>query len=222
MSGGGDPDLRVYVVTDPALTPPDVLVERCLAAVDGGATLVQLRDKSAAPAALTAMARELVAALHPTGVPLIVNDDVEVALAAGAAGVHVGVADLPPVRAREMLGPDAIVGWSVEDVRQLDDAAALAACSYIAASPVWATPTKTDTASALGLAGVAALRARTDLPIVGIGGIGTPDRAADVMRAGADGVAVVSAVFGAADVRAAARVLRTTVDEVRQMRGVHR
>lgn len=222
MSGGGDPDLRLYVVTDPALTPADVLVERCLAAVDGGATLVQLRDKLAAPAALTAMARELVAALRPTGVPLIVNDDVEVALAAGAAGVHVGVGDLPPGRAREILGPDAIVGWSVEDVRQLDDVATVAACSYIAASPVWTTPTKTDTAPALGLAGVTALRARTDLPIVGIGGIGTPDRAADVVRAGADGVAVVSAVFGAADVRAAARVLRTAVDDVRQMRGVHR
>lgn len=223
------PDVRLYAVTDPALTPPERLVPACLAAVEGGATLVQLRDKAADRDALTARARELVAALAPTGVPLIVNDDAEVAAAAGAGGVHVGVRDVPPSRARTILGPDAIVGWSVEDVRQLDDSDEVSACSYIAASPVWTTPTKSDTADALGLSGIASLRSRTDLPIVAIGGISTPDVAADVVMAGADGVAVVSAVFGAADIRTAALALRAAVDETRQKldetrrkRGVHR
>jgi thiamine-phosphate pyrophosphorylase len=212
-------DVRLYVVTDPDLTPRGVVVERALAAVAGGATIVQLRDKAADTVALTGAARALVEALRPTGVPLIVNDDVEAARRAGAAGVHVGVADLPPARARDLLGPDAIIGWSIEDPAQLGDAASVAACDYVAASPVWSTPTKTDTAPDLGLSGVASIRARTTLPVVGIGAIRTPDLAADVITAGADGVAVVSAVFGAADVTGAARALRIAVDEARLMRG---
>lgn len=215
-------DVRLYVVTDPSLTPRDVIVDRCVAAVAGGATLVQLRDKSATAAELTATARAVVDALRPHGVPLIVNDDVAVARDSGADGVHVGVSDLPPARARELLGPDAIVGWSIESLGQLDDTEAIAACDYLAASPVWSTPTKTDTAPALGLSGLASIRARTSLPVVGIGAIRTPDLAGDVVMAGADGVAVVSAVFGAptADgVTAAARALRDAVDTAREKGG---
>lgn len=220
MTGAdGRLDVRLYVVTDPGLTPRSAIVERCLQAVAGGATIVQLRDKSAGTAERTDIARDLVDALRPTGVPLIVNDDVEAAGSAGAAGVHVGVADLPPVRARELLGPGAIIGWSVEDPAQLGDADALAACDYVAASPVWSTPTKTDTAPDLGLSGVASIRAQTTLPVVGIGAIRTPELAADVVLAGADGVAVVSAVFGATDVTAATRALRAAVDEARRTRG---
>jgi len=204
-------DVRLYVVTDPELTPPDRLVDMVLAAVRGGATLVQLRDKEATADALYDQAVALRDALAPRGVPLVVNDRVDVAGRAGV-GVHVGIHDTPPAEARAELGPDAIVGWSIEDEGQLGDAEQVAACSYLAASPVWATPTKGDTGPPLGPDGVAHIRWRTDLPLVGIGGISNVNRVAAVIAAGADGVACISAVFGAADPEAAARELRHSVD----------
>lgn len=204
-------DVRLYVVTDPELTPPDRLVDMSLAAVHGGATLVQLRDKDAATDALYAQAVALRDALAPHGVPLVVNDRVDVAARAGV-GVHVGIHDLPPTQARAELGQDAIVGWSIEDEGQIGDGEQLAACSYLAASPVWATPTKGDTGPPLGPDGVANIRRLTDLPLVGIGGISNVNRVASVIAAGADGVACVTAVFGAADPEAAARELRHSVD----------
>lgn len=204
-------DLRLYVVTDPGLIRPEALVETCLAAVDGGATAVQLRDKRASERTLAEQAVQLRDALAPRRVPLVVNDRVDVARAAGV-GVHVGINDTPPAVARARLGADAIVGWSVEDEAQLADAEQLAACSYLAASPVWATPTKLDTAAPIGPDGVAAMRRQTSLPLVAIGGITTPNRVASVIAAGADGVAVVSAVFADPDPRQAAAILRRAVD----------
>ncbi|HSI93351.1 MAG TPA: thiamine phosphate synthase [Jiangellaceae bacterium] len=212
-------DLRLYVVTDPALTPPDRLVEACLAAVRGGATVVQLRDKEAPDGTLLAQAEALRAALAPHGVPLIVNDRIDVARRAGA-GVHLGIHDQTPAAARAVLGPDAIVGWSVEDPAQLAATEQLTACSYLAASPVWVTPTKRDTAPPIGPDGVAGLRARITLPLIGIGGINTPNRVAAVIAAGADGVACVSAVFGAPDPEAAAAALRHAVDATLAERSV--
>ncbi len=204
-------DLRLYVVTDPDLVPARSLVDACVRAVRGGATLVQLRDKKAGDEDLLDQAIQLRDALRPFGVPLVVNDRVEVARRAGV-GVHVGVRDMRPADARGVLGPNAIVGWSIEDEAQLADAEEIAACTYLAASPVWSTPTKPDTAPPLGPDGVARIRMRTDLPLVGIGGITNPNRVAAVIAAGADGVAVVSAVFGAPDPEVAARALRTAVD----------
>lgn len=204
-------DVRLYVVTDPALTPADRLVEMCLAAVRGGATLVQLRDKQASADELLPQTIELRDALRPLGVPLVVNDRIGVAEQAGV-GVHLGVGDSDPVRARDALGDDPIVGWSVETSAQLGTERERA-CSYLAASPVWLTPTKPDAAAPLGPPGVAAIREATALPLVGIGGINTPERAAAVIDAGADGVAVVSGVFGAGDPESAAAELRAAVDE---------
>lgn len=212
-------DLRLYVVTDPQLIPADGLVEACVAAVRGGATLVQLRDKEADDETLFGQAVSLRDALAPHGVPLVVNDRVEVARRA-AVGVHVGVHDAPPAVARAQLGPDAIVGWSIEDEAQLTHAEQIAACTYLAASPVWATPTKRDTAAPIGPDGVAAIRARTDLPLIGIGGVTNPNRVAAIIAAGADGVACVSAVFGAPDPAAAAGVLRHAVDATLAERSV--
>jgi thiamine-phosphate pyrophosphorylase len=209
-------DVRLYVVTEPSLTPPSRLIESCLAAVRGGATLVQLRDKQATDDELLRWAGALREALLPHGVPLVVNDRLDVAQKVGA-GVHVGVHDVAPAVARDVLGPAAVIGWSVEDPHRLP-ADQLAACSYLAASPVWTTPTKTDTATPLGPPGVAAIRRVTDRPLVGIGGINSPERAAEVIEAGADGVAVVSAVFGAEDPEAAAAGLRAAVDNA--LRGV--
>ncbi|AYY15319.1 thiamine phosphate synthase [Actinobacteria bacterium YIM 96077] len=216
MSSANGLDVRLYVVTDPALTPADRLAEMCVAAVRGGATLVQLRDKKAPDGELAAMAAGLARALAPWRVPLVVNDRLDVAAATGS-GVHLGVHDATPAQARARLGHEAIVGLSVEAPEQLDperiDPASLAACSYLAASPVCETPTKIDTLAPLGLAGVTAIRRRSTVPLVGIGGINTPQRAAEVIAAGAAGVAVVSGVFAAPDPQEAARALRAAVDD---------
>jgi len=158
-------------------------------------------------------ARWLAPVLARTSVPLLLNDDVEAAHLAEADGVHVGPNDCHPAEARSLLGPNALLGWSIHNLGQLADTEALAACDYLVASPVWVTPTKTDTTPPLGLEGVRALRAAMPdhLPLVGIGGI-TAANAGEVIRAGADGVAVVSAIWSAPDPAGAARRLRTVVD----------
>lgn len=207
-------DLRLYLVTDPAYGDLDHIVSE---AVAGGVTCVQVRDKAASQADLAATVRRLRKAL-PAEVAVLANDDVD---AAGQCdGLHVGVDDLPPARARELLGSRAVIGWSINDLAQLDDETELAACDYVAASPVWSTPTKTDTGAPFGLVGVSAIaeRLRGRLPLVAIGGIDV-DNASQVVAAGADGVAVVSAICGADDLgRAAAQLLRV-VDEARRTRG---
>ena len=200
-------DLRLYLVTDPGTERLDDVVA---AAVSGGATCVQVRDKHATTRALTDRARALRAVL-PAHVAVIVDDDVEAARAVD--GVHVGADDVPPSVARAALGSGAVIGWSINHLDQLRDKTQLAACDYVAVSPVWATTTKPDATEPFGLAGVRAvadLLARR-LPLVAIGGIDL-DRAADVVGAGADGVAVVSAICSAADPRTAAEQLRRVVD----------
>jgi thiamine-phosphate pyrophosphorylase len=139
-------------------------------------------------------------------VPLIVNDRIEVAVAAGAAGVHLGQTDSSPALARARLGPHAIVGVSIEEVGEIA-AVDPGIVDYVAASPVFATTTKHDVKPPLGLGGLRAVRARTHLPLVGIGGIDARN-AEEVVAAGADGIAVVSALMGADDPEAAARELR--------------
>jgi thiamine-phosphate pyrophosphorylase len=177
-----------------------------LQAVGGGATMVQLRWKDAETTALTALARRLVALLRPHNVPLIVNDRADIALAAGTAGVHVGQTDQPAGDARALLGPAAIIGLSVESAAQLhtvDDAAV----DYVGLGPLFATPSKADHAAPLGLGGFVSLRRRIALPVLAIGGV-KEAHAAELRQAGADGLAVVSAIAGAADPRAAAAALR--------------
>lgn len=201
-------DPRLYLVTDPR-HPELLLLAKVLAAAVGGVTLVQWRDKAAGTAARIATARRLAPLLAAYGVPLIVNDDVEAALASGAAGVHLGQGDMPPAEARARLGEAAIIGLSIEHVDEID-AVDPAVVDYVAASPVFATATKADIAPPLGLKGVAAIRARTRLPLVGIGGIHAGNAAA-VIAAGADGVAVVSAILDADDAPAAAARLRAAI-----------
>lgn len=196
--------LRLMLVTGRALCGARGLSEVVAAAVRGGVGSVQLREKSLDGRDLVALARALKAQLAPLGVPLIVNDRLDVALAAGADGVHLGQGDLPVADARR-LWPQGLIGLSIEDAGQLRAAEALA-IDYYGASPVFATPTKTDTAPALGLQGLAALRALTRRPLLAIGGI-TAANAAAVRAAGADGLAVVSALCAADDPEAAARAL---------------
>lgn len=207
-------DPRLYLVTGD-ITSGDRAEAVVAAAVAGGVTLVQLRAKAATTPERAGIARRLARVLAPAGVPLLVNDDIEAARLANVQGVHVGPDDLHPAAARAMLGPHALIGWSIHHLDQLSDTAALAACDYLAASPVWPTPTKTDTTSPLGLEGVRALRMAmpSHLPLVGIGGIAAGNAGA-VIRAGADGVAVVSAIWNAADPASEARRLRAAVDGV--------
>ena len=206
-------DLSLYLVTDPEMTARRGLVETVAAAVSGGATMVQLRDKGGTARALIEAGVALHALLAPRGIPLIVNDRVDVAQAIGAEGIHVGREDLPPARVRASLGPDAIVGWSVasEDHLAGFDPAAI---DYIGLGPLFPTGTKADAAPAMGEAEFARLRRRLPCPVVAIGGISALN-AGRAIAAGADGVAVVSAICAARDPRAAARALRAAVDAAR-------
>lgn len=202
--------LRLHLVTDSALCGARGVEAVVRAAVQGGASCVQLREKTLATRDFVERARALKALLAPLGVPLLVNDRLDVALACAADGVHVGQGDMPAAEVRRWM-PGAIIGLSIESIAQLRAAELDAAVDYYGASPVFATPTKTDTATALGLEGLSALRALTRRPLVAIGGIHAGN-AAQVMAAGADGLAVVGALCTADDPTAAARQLRAIVD----------
>lgn len=206
-------DLTLYLVVGTADVGGRDLTDVVAAAVRGGVTLVQLREKDRPSDAVAVTATALKALLTPLGVPLIVNDDVEAALAAGADGVHLGQDDGDPVAARAALGPDRIIGLSAGDAaeaRTVDPAIV----DYAGVGPAYITGTKADAGAAIGPAGLRAMRQRLALPIVAIGGI-TADTAADVMRCGVDGVAVVSAICAAPDPEAAARRLRQVIDAAR-------
>ena len=200
-------DPRLYVVLDPAVAGARPLLEIARQALAGGATMLQLRDKRSSDRAVLAAAEALAALCRAARVPFIVNDRVDIAWACGADGVHLGQDDLPPDMARKLLGEGAIIGASAGNLRELR-AALSGRPDYVGVGPMFATRTKRDAGAAVGPAMVSALRqAAPGLPLVGIGGI-TVKNAAAVLSAGADGIAVVSAIVGAEDVEAAARALR--------------
>lgn len=203
-------DYSLYLVTDRSLCGGRGVVQTVREAVAGGVTVVQLREKTLDTRTFVETARALRAELAPLGVPLLINDRVDVALACGADGVHLGQTDMPYETARALLGSDAIIGLSVETMAHVHEAKRLDV-DYLGISPVFATSTKTDAAPPWGLEGVRRIRLATHHLLVGIGGIGAGN-AADVLLAGADGVAVVSALCGQPDVRLAAAALRRTVD----------
>ncbi len=204
----------LYLVTDRALARGRPLADIVRAAVAGGVTCVQLREKACGTRDFLAEARALRAATRELGVPLIINDRVDVALAAEADGVHLGQQDLPVADARRLGPPGWIIGVSAESVADAVRAAGEGA-DYLGASPVFATPTKTDHAAPLGLAGLQAIRAAVKIPLVAIGGIHAGN-AREVVQAGADGVAVVSAIVAAEDPRMAAAELRRKIDAARE------
>jgi len=201
--------LAVYLVADPGATLGRPLDDLVASAVRGGATLVQLRAKTLSTRAFVEQARALLALLHPLDVPLVINDRVDVALAAGADGVHVGQDDMAAEDARRLLGARAIVGVSVTDAAQLR-AVDAGVVDYVGVGPVFATGSKADAATPLGLDGLAALCEASTLPVVAIGGI-TVRNARAVTACGAAGVSVISAICGAPDAEAAARALRAAV-----------
>ncbi len=196
-------DPFLYLVTDRRLAGSRGIADVVQQAIEGGVTLVQLREKSLPHALFIEEARTLKGICRAQGVPLIVNDNIEVARAADADGIHLGQSDSSPQEARARLGPDAIIGLSIENPEQARAATALD-IDYIAASPVFATPTKTDTAPPLGLDGLRAIRALCDKPLVAIGGINLSN-ALSVLRAGANGIAIVSAIMATTDPCQAAR-----------------
>lgn len=194
--------LRLYLVTDPLLCAELGVLETVRRAVAGGVSMIQLRDKHATTPQRVALARALMAALKGTGVPLVVNDDLEAAVLSGADGAHIGQSDGSPQKARALLGPNRILGLSCE-TPQTVAAARGTPVDYLGLGPVFATGTKADHERPIGLAGLAALVSATDLPTVAIGGLNA-SHVDDVMVAGADGLSVVSAICGQTDPCAAA------------------
>jgi thiamine-phosphate pyrophosphorylase len=209
------PDLRLYAVLDPERCRGRPPAELAAAAARGGATLVQYRDKRGEKRRLVSTARAILDALRPFGVPLLVNDRVDVALAAGAQGAHVGRTDMAPEDARRLLGPAALLGVTIHHAREAEGLAPGVA-DYAGCGPVFATASKDPGDPPLGPDGLARLlhelRALLPgLPACGIAGV-TAANAPLVVGAGADGVAVIGDLFLADDVEAAARRLRAAVD----------
>ena len=184
---------RVYPITDTTISGLSH-AEQTAAFAEGGATLVQLRDKHKPALRLYEQAQAALRVARQHGVQLIINDRVDVALAIGAAGVHVGQDDLPPDAARRLLGEDAIIGYSTHSLEQAI-AGARMPVDYLAIGPIFQTSTKEDASPVIGLEGLRAVRHATgSLPLVAIGGI-TPANAAEVINAGADSVAMISGLL---------------------------
>ena len=195
----------LYLVTDRDLCGGRPLDEIVLAAVRGGAACVQLREKNLPTRAFVEEARRVKELLAPFQVPLIINDRIDVALAVAAEGVHIGQEDMPYPLARRILGKGIIIGLSVETWADVELAEELDV-DYLGISPIFETPTKTDTKGSWGLEGIARIRAYSRHPLVAIGGLNAANAGA-AMQAGADGVAVVSAICAAPAPFLAAREL---------------
>ncbi|MBB3318750.1 MULTISPECIES: thiamine phosphate synthase [unclassified Rhizobium] len=206
-------DLSFYLVLDPDLCASFGLVATALAAVAGGATVVQLRDKRAATDQIIETGRALKMALSGTGARLIVNDDVEAALAVGADGVHVGQDDMDVRLARARIGPDMVLGLSVE-TQALAEAVDPTIVDYAGIGPVFATPTKADHKQPIGFHGLACLITCCPVPSVAIGGL-KAGHVREVFAAGAKGIAVVSAICGSADPEAASRRISSNIRSIR-------
>jgi thiamine-phosphate pyrophosphorylase len=208
------PDLSLYLVLDPDLCgDADGLVATAKLAAANGASVVQLRAPKWNKRQWLATAIELKAALAPYAVPLVINDQVDVALAIDADGVHVGQSDLPAEVVRALIGPEKILGLSVSDAAELA-AVPCGIVDYLGIGPVFATATKTDAAPPTGVEDFASLARNCALPVVAIGGIGL-GRCAPLVACGAAGVAVVSAICGQADPAAATRALRREIESAK-------
>lgn len=207
-------DYALYLVTDANLARGRSHREIVGAAIRGGVTVVQYREKNATTREMISEALELRDLCHAQGIPFIVNDRVDVALAVDADGVHVGQDDLPATLARKLIGRGKILGVSAENVEQARAAMADGA-DYVGASPIFATPTKPDAPAPMGVQGLEKMARAIAIPLVAIGGVNAAN-AASMIRAGAAGVAVVSAIVNAEDVEAAARELRRVIDQARK------
>jgi len=207
-------DYSLYLVTDRGLARGRSTLEIVSAAVQGGATVVQLREKNCSTREFIEQALHIKEFLKAGRVPLIINDRVDVAQAVKADGVHLGQTDMPLEMAKGILGDAMLIGISAESLQDAIDAEKGGA-DYLGVSPIYATPTKANTAPPLGLEGLREIRETVRLPLVGIGGL-NKDNSPDVIRYGADGVAVVSAIVAAGDPEAAARELKHVIEKIKK------
>lgn len=198
-----DPKIwRLCLVTDRGLSRGRSLVDVVSAAVQGGVTMVQLREKDASTRDFLAEALALKTMLKPLGVPLIINDRVDIAQAIDADGVHVGQSDMPVEIVRQLIGPDKIIGLSITNRTQIEREDAKRA-DYLGIGPLYLQTTKANASTPLGVEGFRVLRALSFKPVMAIGGLNASN-SAEVLDAGADGLAIVSAIVGADDPKAAA------------------
>jgi len=206
-------DYSLYLVTDRSLSRGKATLEIVKAAIAGGVTCVQLREKNCSTLEFIKEALSVKEYLKKHNIPLIINDRVDVAQAIGADGVHLGQTDMPLTMAKDILKGSMIIGISVES---LEDAirAEKDGADYIGISPIFATPTKTDTAPPLGLEGLKEISKAVSLPKVAIGGLNRKN-AGEVILNGADGIAVVSAIVSADDPRKAAEELSHILKKTR-------
>jgi thiamine-phosphate pyrophosphorylase len=215
-------DLRLNAIVDPERAGGQNLANLAICCARGGATLVQLRDKHSETRTMVEEARAIKQVLAPLAVPLVINDRLDVAMAAGADGVHLGQDDMAVEDARRLLGPKAVIGLSIKSVGEAE-AARLDLINYVGTGGVYATSSKQQKNAPIGPDGLArilaTLRQRApDMPVCGIAGIDASN-AAEVIAAGADGIAVISALSLAPDPEAAARELRGIVDVMLAKRG---
>ena len=206
--------LRLYLVTDPNLCPGPALLETVAAAVRGGVSFVQLRDKDASTQDRVQAARALKSLLLGSGVPLVINDDIAAAIASDVDGVHIGQNDVAPALARQRLGRDKIIGLSCETPDQVANADPKLV-DYLGLGTVFPTSTKPDHKPTIGLSGVREMARLAQVPTVAIGGL-KRTHAQQVLRAGCDGMAVVSAICGQPDPEGAARDLRRALQNTRE------
>jgi len=216
--GFSAPDLSLYVITDSEVSRGRSHIEVVEKALAGGATCIQLRDKKSSVRELFLIARDLRDITRENNVTFIVNDRLDIALAVGADGVHLGEDDLPLYAARYIMPEEAFLGASPDTLQQAIDAER-AGASYLGVGPVFYTSTKPDAGMPLGLNNFSKICRSVSIPVVGIGGI-DESNAAEVINAGAAGVAVISGVVGAEDVKEAARRLKSKIELARGEGGV--
>lgn len=204
------PDYSIYLVTDDGCLQGRALIECVREALEGGVTLVQYRAKTASSAEMYAEALQLKALCDSFNVPLIINDRLDIAMAVGAAGVHLGQDDLPCAAARRILGEDYLIGVSAHNPAEAK-AALQSGADYLGCGAVFGTATKADVKK-LGTDGLAAICKAKGLPVVGIGGV-TADNYREVRAAGADGAAIVSGILAQPDIRATVKAIAKVSQE---------
>lgn len=204
------PDYSIYLVTDDGCLQGRALIDCVREALEGGVTLVQYRAKTASSAEMYAEALQLKALCDSFNVPLIINDRLDIAMAVGAAGVHLGQDDLPCAAARKLLGEDYLIGVSAHNPAEAK-AALQSGADYLGCGAVFGTATKADVKK-LGTEGLMAICREKGLPVVGIGGV-TADNYREVRVAGADGAAIVSGILAQPDIRATVRAIARVSQE---------
>lgn len=208
-------DYSLYLVTDRGLSLGRDILTIIKQAIEGGVTVVQLREKDCSTREFYEVAKKTADFLKTVKVPLIINDRMDIALAVKAEGLHIGQSDMPYEIARKIMGKDAIIGLSVENLQDALDAENLDV-DYLGLSPVFSTPTKQDISHQLGLEGVIAIRKASRHKLIAIGGINA-DNCAEIVQSGADGIAVVSAICSSESPKTASEQLLREINQGRRL-----